>query len=390
MNPKTLDPKLLEYCNTDRQREIVRLVMESGSISAAARALRGNQGYVCRLIRDIEKRAAAAGFMPKLGIDAPMPPDMPIRGMTVQWSPGKGVERAWLKPAGDADKHAALAAFAEGLTDTLRPIPQPKRRKDACKKTLLNLYTITDFHIGMLSWGEETGADWDTDIAESLILRWFRQAIDSSPPAERCVFAQLGDFIHFDGYEALTPTSRHILDADTRFQKLARVAARVIVAITEMLLEKYRHVHVLMADANHDPAFSAHARAWLPIVFRNCSRVVVDNSPDTYYKIRHGKTLLMFHHGHKRGPRDLGPVLVAKFAQDYGETEHRYAHLGHLHHDVVLETPLMRLEQHRTLAAQDAYASRSGFISKRDAKVITYHSEHGEVSRVTLSPEAVR
>jgi len=45
----------------------------------------------------------------------------------------------------------------------------------------------------------------------------------------------------------------------------------------------------------------------------------------------------------------------------------------------------MTLEQHRTLAAKDAYASRGGYLSGRDSKVITYHKNFGEVKRSTIN-----
>jgi hypothetical protein len=47
------------------------------------------------------------------------------------------------------------------------------------------------------------------------------------------------------------------------------------------------------------------------------------------------------------------------------------------------------VERHRTLAPADAYASGGGWLSKRDAKVVTYHQHFGEVSRITLSPQMV-
>jgi hypothetical protein len=45
----------------------------------------------------------------------------------------------------------------------------------------------------------------------------------------------------------------------------------------------------------------------------------------------------------------------------------------------------MVVEQHRTLAASDAYASRGGWMSGRDAQVITYHATHGEVGRIVVN-----
>ncbi|MGG6895816.1 hypothetical protein [Rhizobium sp. BR 315] len=47
----------------------------------------------------------------------------------------------------------------------------------------------------------------------------------------------------------------------------------------------------------------------------------------------------------------------------------------------------MKVEQHETLAAPDAYGSN--WLSGRSAKVITYHKEFGEDGRVILSAARV-
>jgi hypothetical protein len=59
--------------------------------------------------------------------------------------------------------------------------------------------------------------------------------------------------------------------------------------------------------------------------------------------------------------------------------------MGHMHHIDIKETNLMVVEQHRTLAAPDAYASRGGWMAERDAQVITYHTVRGEVGRVRVN-----
>ena len=280
----------------------------------------------------------------------------------------------------DAMQRAALAAFAEKLPRE-KARPAPARTVD----DLLNCYVVTDYHLGMLAWHEETGADWDTDIAEALLVDWFAAAIAQSPAAGTGVFAQLGDFIHWDGMDAVTPASKHLLDADTRFQKLVRVAIRVIRRVIGMLLAKHARVLVVCAEGNHDPASSIWLREWLAAVYENEPRVSVDRSPAPYYCVEHGDTALFFHHGHKRKPADVDTVFAAKFREVFGRTKHAYAHLGHLHHIDQKETNLMVVEQHRTLAAPDAYASRGGWMSGRDACVITYSRRFGEVGRVRVS-----
>ena len=181
-----------------------------------------------------------------------------------------------------------------------------------------------------------------------------------------------------------------MLDADTRFQKLVRVAIRVLRQVIDMLLSKHQRVHVLMAEGNHDMASSVWLREWFAVLYENEPRITVDRSPDPYYCYEFGQTALYFHHGHRRKPANVSDVFVAKFRYVFGRTKHSYAHMGHLHHVDIKENNLMTVEQHRTLAAADAYASRGGWISGRDAKVITYHRQYGEVGRLTISPDMLK
>jgi len=50
----------------------------------------------------------------------------------------------------------------------------------------------------------------------------------------------------------------------------------------------------------------------------------------------------------------------------------------------------MTTEQHRTIAAPDAYGATGGWLSGRGAKVITYDTQFGEVGRITISPDMVK
>jgi len=279
-------------------------------------------------------------------------------------------------------------AFLQGLKDKVEPV-KPVKLKETGNTNLCNQYTLTDYHLGMMAWHEETGDDWDLSIAEEILIKFFEAGIKSSPKANECIFAQIGDFLHWDGFEALTPANRHILDADTRFPKLVRTAIRVIRQIINMLLEKYKKVTVIMAEGNHDPASSVWLREMLAAFYENETRVVIDTNPDPYYCVTFGKNCLFYHHGHKRNIKNIESVFVGKFKKEFGKSDFVYGHLGHLHHQQK-ENNLMLLEQHRTLASKDAYASRGGYLSGRDSKVITYHKDYGEVGRQTISIEMLR
>ncbi len=178
--------------------------------------------------------------------------------------------------------------------------------------------------------------------------------------------------------------------ASTRITKqFDTVGIRTMRRIIDMLLDKHQHVHVVMASGNHDPASSVWLREMLAVLYENEPRITVDTSPKLYYAYMWGKTLLAWHHGHKRNVNNVDATIVGMFKEWYGQSNYAYCHIGHLHSDEGKKSGLMYIERHETLAAPDAYAAGGGWLSGRSAKRITYHKDFGEVGRDTLRPEMV-
>jgi DNA-binding Lrp family transcriptional regulator len=331
------------------------------------------------------KHAAERGIL--LGEVFQMPPTHRLGKITVNRDAEGRVIQDWIRAEVDDDaREAAMRAVLDALKEQI-PRADPTPSPSHGNVDLLNQYTVTDLHFGMLSWNEETGADYDLKIAEKLLLDWFAAAIEMSPNADTAVLAQLGDLLHHDSHTSVTPTNAHVLDADSRLQKIIRVVIRCLRRIVSMLLEKHSRVHIVMADANHDPAGGAWLREMFAAFFENEPRVTVDSSASTYYVFEHGETSLFYHHGHKRKINNVDNVFAGQFRDVYGRTKFSYAHIGHLHSDELKSTNLMKVERHETLAARDAYAANGGWLSDRSAKVITYHRSFGEVSRITISPK---
>jgi hypothetical protein len=381
---------LLQFCETERQAEILKAVIEYGSNNQASFKLGIARQTVDGAVKRVKRIAEIKGWSPEHDMTRPVPDSFIVRGVSTYYNKDGKASGQWVKSKLDDDKFQELLQSAvEGFKDDLPRVslinPPPLGNDN-----LLNCYVITDYHLGMLSWSEETGEDWDIQIAEDLIYKWFAQAIHQSPDANTAIFAQLSDFLHFDGMDAVTPASKHLLDVDTRFAKLVRVAIRIIRQIINMLLQKHQHVHILMLDANHDPVSQIWLREWLAVSYENEPRITIDTSPNPYNAYEFGNTALFFHHGHKKKITDVSSVFAAQFREMYGRTKYAYAHTGHLHHLDVKENNLMIVEQHRTLAAPDAYSARGGYLAGRDAKVITYHKKYGEVSRLTINSEMLK
>jgi len=345
-------------------------------------------GISDRVIRIRKAKLAKKGVGHGRDVSHLVPDGYKIKGTSSLVDEFGNTKLQWVKTDTDAERQVELMkAIIEGMKSEITPVAPVKAVRAKRDDKLLNLYTVSDFHLGMLAWADESGDDWDMKIAEDLFSRWFDAAFQKAPDAGTGVINLLGDFAHFDSLVAVTPASGHALDADTRYQKLVRYMIRMLRRVVDMALVKHKNVRLLIVQGNHDESGMIWLAEMFSTLYDNEPRVFVDTSPDVYKMVQHGKTTLFFHHGHKARFDAIEPVMIAKFRKAFGESVYSYAHVGHLHHQKIVESRNMIVEQHRTLAAKDAYASRGGWMSGRSANVITYSAEYGEVARLTISPE---
>jgi hypothetical protein len=311
---------------------------------------------------------------------------MALKGTSTLYGEDGKAKLQWVKTNADQEKiaeaqRAALAAMCEEI----KPLPVIRGPRHA-DSDLATLYTMTDCHVGMLAWDKETGADWDLGLAEATLAGTLLQMITAAPNSKLGILNQLGDFLHFDSMTPMTPTNHHILDADSRYQKVVMVAVRILRRVISAMLEKHPKVHVEMKEGNHDPAGSVWLRVMFAELYKSNPRVSINLSPNPYTMLVHGTTLLGFYHGHLTKLAQLPILYAAQFPKEWGATEFRYIHTGHKHHVEEKEHPGIKVIQHPTLAAPDAYAARGGWLSKRQATSMTYHVARGEVSRQTFIP----
>lgn len=383
---------LREYA-TDTQLKYLDILAsipdDHGKWAAVARETGRDPRGIRRSMKRLAAQAARQGHSPGHDMNHTVPDGFHVKGTSTLYKDGEPALQ-WVKTNIDHDRQKEL--FIEGLEAAaadlprLLPVDGPGHTIDA----LHNVYTLTDSHVGMLSWGRETGEDWDLYIAEDVLVGCFEQMVSHSPDATSCTVNQLGDFVHFDGLDAVTPTSGHQLDADGRFQKVAEVVVTILRRVIDIALAKHDKVHVVMAEGNHDMASSVWLRVIFDALYENEPRVTVDKSPLPYYVYQHGKTMLAFHHGHLKKMAGLPLLFAARYPEMWGNTKHRVCHVGHLHHKDIKESPGMTVMQHRTLATADAYSARNGFISERSVTTFTYHKEHGEVASNTITPEMLK
>ena len=380
---------LLDYCTTERQRKIITLHLEGNGYQKIADAIGTTKWSVRDTLKNLKSRAAMQGHSPDHDMVHTVPVGFNVKGVSTYYNDeGKPVGQ-WVKSASDKEAQfqmmiERIELACEGIKPW-RPIKQPAK----VEQDLLTLMVITDFHLGAYCWGQETSEDYDTNMARDLFLSSIKEMIDSTPKSKIGMLCNLGDFLHWDGLDQLTPSGKNLLEGDSRYSRIVDIAMTVMDEAVRMMLKKYEKVVFVCAEGNHDLAGSIWLRKFIRKLYANEPRLEVIDNDFPYYAYRHGETMLCFHHGHKAKMGSLPKVFASepRFREDWGKSKIAYIHSGHYHHERLLEDAGAITEQHPTLASRDSYATRLGLMSQRGAKVITYDAADGEVARITVRPK---
>lgn len=326
-------------------------------------------------------------YRPDPGALREVPDGYMAKGVSTLVGPDGSIKAQWIKTTADMERqHEIMLAAIEAMAAEL-PRVSPRKATGTYLDDLLTVYPIGDAHVGMVSWPEETGDDWNLKIAEQMHCDAMAELVRAAPKSRQAIVVNLGDLFHRDGTTAETPRSRHPLDVDGRFMKMFRVGVMVMRRCIESALDKHGTVHVINAAGNHDESTAQALAVALSIAYENEPRVTVDLSPSVFYYHRFGKVLIGVHHGHTCKQDKLPGVMAADRAADWGEAKFRHWLTGHVHHESVKEYPGVTVESFGTLAAKDAYATNGGWRSNRHMQAIVYHRGGWLVARSQVAAD---
>ena len=373
---------------TARELEYIDSVERHGSQRGAARALGVVESSIRGALKRLHDRAARQGWAPEHDMTRTVPDGFRVKGVSTYYDKDGTPAGQWVKSQVDQERQDELMREAvAALCETIKPVKPIKSPKDSLDH-LMSVYPVGDHHIGQLSWHPETGKDYDTQKAETLLMGAMDHLVDSAPASTTGMVVLLGDFLHYDSYSAVTPQSKNQLDADTRYPKIVRVAMRTIRYAITAALKKHQEVLVIVASGNHDPVSMVWLREAINALYENEPRVTVDDSPSMFHYHKFGDVLIGVHHGDKvRKYENLAMLMAADRPKEWGATKHRHFYMGHIHHDRVRDMAGVTVESFSVLSSADAWAHGAGYRPMEKMKRIDYHKKHGEVARQTVTPE---
>lgn len=345
-------------------------------------------------VRRISSLVDAKGELDRQWIEAPVarapgelhdiiPEAHRVRGVSTLVSGDGRIAAQWIKTR---EEHESTEELLERLFRELPSrvearegrIEGPASIDDA---DVLAVYPMGDPHVGMLSWAPETGESFDLGKARELMCGAMSELVMRGPRTRQALICNLGDFYHSDNAQNRTARSGHALDVDGRWPKVLQVGVEILVFMIDRALEHHERVRVINAIGNHDDHSAVFLSAFLGAYYRNEPRVEIDQSPTARHYFRFGRNLVGVTHGHNQKIDELESIMAAERPVDWGETEHRFWYIGHLHHSIRKEKRGCMLEVFRTLSPRDAWSAFAGYRSGRDMHRIALHREWGEVGR---------
>lgn len=388
----SIDERLLDYCDTETQRNYVNAVNENGGIVAAAKALgHSDYAYLSRTISAIKKRAALQGYSPEHGWTHPVPSTHVAKGVSTYYKETETTPAGWVKADLRQEAYnelvkAAIASFIEDVPQIpVAPVPLDYQTD------IIPWIQIGDAHLGMLAHMAETNQNFDLKIGERELCGAMAQLIDELPTCERLVINDLGDGTHYENMKGETEASGHRLDYDGRFPKMIKVYSRAMRFAIDRALTKAKHVDVIINQGNHSETNDIWMRELIEVAYGHTGRVHALENTNVFIGYRMGNTLVMVHHGHKCPANRMVGVMTTDFRKDYGETEFHYIDQGHVHHHFVSkEYPGVVIESWNHLPPGDKWAHEAGYRSRKAITVVLRSKTFGEVGRRLLPIEEVR
>lgn len=254
--------------------------------------------------------------------------------------------------------------------------PKLKRRK--LKSPFLLEISLYDAHFGKKCWAEQTGQDWDLEIAEHDYVHAVEDIFDccNVPDVERIIFPLGHDFFNANNWSSTTARGTPVDCVDDRFQQVFESGFRSQV----MAIDRCRQVaptEVIYVPGNHDPETSWYLCRCLQSYYRNDRHVTVDTGPCERKYREYGNTLLGYTHGELRADR-LPAIMMAECPEAFSRTLHHVWRTGHWHAKkttkYVASDSLngVSVDVLPSLSGTDAWHYQNGFIRNQRAAEVWF------------------
>lgn len=367
-----MSERLLEFCETELERQVIEAYISEGSATKAANKLSRDGGNVRSVVRRVKGRS----------YEVPKGTSTLIRHKHKDdSSTGKILE--WVKTRVDYKQQIEAAqAIIQSMVEDIEPLPVLPYENKLTSKDCFTVIPLGDPHIGLLTWSKEVGEDWDLAIADRVYRKVFTRLLTELPDTEHCVLVNTGDFFHADNIQGITSRSGHRLDLDGRHGKWLDAGFIILRMFIDACLRKYKTVDFFNVPGNHDDILGRALGSYTDQLYRDNPRCTVHKGDNPFQYFRRGKVLLGFAHGHTCKLASLPGKMADDQAELWGKTTFRHWITGHVHHNSwqqFKENPGAKIETVGIIPPKDAYAHGGAYGAGRGIQGLVFNSVKGKI-----------
>jgi hypothetical protein len=295
--------------------------------------------------------------------------------------------KVWLKKKQAAyDLQRVRQEFIEDLKTLSPKIPRVVKPTQLTKDGKLLEITVFDLHFGKVSWHQETGENYNIEIASQRFNDCIDYFIDlyKDIPLAKILLPISNDFFNSDrSHPFNSTTSGTPQEEDTRWQNTFRKGRELLIANIQKLTQ-LAPVEVAVIPGNHDYERSFYLGDSLEGWFHNNQNVTINNSPSPRKYFTFGKNLIGLTHGNNEKLTDLPMIMAQENPVDWAMTYYREFHLGHLHHkkegrfNATNELQGVMVRHMSSLSGTDSWHHKKGYIgARKSAEAFLWDSERG-------------
>jgi hypothetical protein len=235
---------------------------------------------------------------------------------------------------------------------------------------------------------ETLDADYNCDVAATRMVEAAQALAARARRPKKVVVVFGGDMLHADNRTNKTEASGHILDVDTRYQRVVSYVIAACTQVIEVAASIGAEVDVVVLEGNHDPNAAVWLSKVLAAYYSKVPAVTVHQRHSPRRMMVFGQNLLVWAHGDRIAAQKWAQIIAAEFPKEWGVTKYRHLKAGHIHHQkviapvVVEEQAGILVEYLPALCASDAWHAASGYIgNQKGAVAYEYHDKLGCVTR---------
>lgn len=263
-----------------------------------------------------------------------------------------------------------LKADAKKHAPKYKPFKYKKSNIDSVMVEL----SIYDLHYGKLCWRKESGADYDSYIAEERFNNALNDLISRAQAGnniEKILFVYGNDFFNSEGKSNAT-TAGTPQDTDSRWQKMFTGGRKLLVSGIEKLAS-IAPVEAIGIYGNHANQAEFYLGDALECWFHKHPNVTVNNNPTARKYILYGNSLIGFTHGNLEKENELPLLMASEVSNLWSKARFREFHRGDKHHErekvfnTAAENKSVVVRTLCSMSGTDAWHSGAGYVGQRQS-----------------------